>query len=256
MLNIFIGYDTRQPLSLNVLANSIYRQSSKPVSITPLVIDQLPIKRTGLTPFTYSRFLAPYLCNYEGWSLFLDADIILNADIAELFKLADDKYTVMVSKNDKVKFERASVMLFNNAKCGILTPEYIEKAEGLHNIAWANEDEIGDLPREWNHLVGYDEPKPAKLIHYTQGIPEFIETDNCEYSKEWVAEKEKMVYVESWQNIMGSSVHAVECNGVRMPIYMFDLTQNQLKPAYHEKAKQLLDMYGKHISRPKNSSSR
>jgi lipopolysaccharide biosynthesis glycosyltransferase len=115
MLKVFIGYDHRQPISYNVLQHSVFRNSSKPVSITALKIDQLPIGRTGLTPFTFSRFLVPYLCDYKGWALFLDSDILVKGDIAELFNLSDDKYTVMVSKNEK-RFEWASVMLFNNEK--------------------------------------------------------------------------------------------------------------------------------------------
>lgn len=255
MLKVFIGYDPRQPISLNVLSQSIYRKSSKPVAITPLVIEQLPMKRVGLTPFTYSRFLAPYLCNYEGWSLFLDADILLNADIAELFALADDKYTVMVSKNEQ-RFEWASVMLFNNRKCGILTPEYIEKAQGLHGIQWANEEEVGELPGEWNHLVGYDHKRyikgiiqdgrptreliNAKLIHYTQGIPAWPETETCDYSKEWRDEHKILNGAASWESIMGNSVHAVNCNGKMLPRFLFDLEKKAPKIEYAEKVKGLL----------------
>lgn len=251
-LQIFIGIDPRQPVSVSTLINSIYRQSSVPVSITPIVLSQVPLERRGLTEFTYSRFLTPYLSNYEGWSLFLDADILLRADIAELFALADDRYTVMVSKNEH-KFEWASVMLFNNAKCGILTPEYIEKAEGLHGIGFANPDEIGDLPREWNHLVGYDEPRSdAKLVHYTQGIPYWPETRDCEYSKEWWHEFDELERAQSWETIMGPSIHAVNCNGLRMlPKFLFDLQKGEVKVEYQDKVRELLnDQHSPNIKKP------
>lgn len=220
MLRVFIGYDERQAISLQVLISSIYRKSTAPVAITPLVLPTLPLKRTGLTPFTYSRFLAPYLCNYEGWSLFLDADILLNADIAELFALKDDKFAVMVSKNPK-QFEWASVMLFNNAKCRVLTPEFVETAQRLHDCSWVEPDLIGDLPREWNHLVGYDPHNPeAKLIHYTQGIPAFKETQDCEHATKWFEEHKVANSAKSWLELMGSSVHAVQLpNGMRVPKY-------------------------------------
>ena len=39
--------------------------------------------------FSFSRFLVPYLCGYDGWGLFLDADMILTDDIAKLFALKD-----------------------------------------------------------------------------------------------------------------------------------------------------------------------
>lgn len=221
-LKVFIGYDHRQPVSYNVLQQSIIRNSTKPVSITAVCLPQLPYKRQGLTPFTFSRFLVPWLCDYEGWALFLDIDMLVMGDISQLFQLADDKYTVMVSKNEK-RFEWASAMLFNCAKNKILTPEYLEKADGLHQIKWCNEDEIGDFPRDWNHLVGYDKCRsfdnPPKLVHYTQGIPAFSETFDSEFAKEWHKEHELMNGTWPWENLMGNSVHAVTLNGRKVPRY-------------------------------------
>lgn len=209
-LRIFIGYDHRQPISLNVLASSIYTKSSKPVAISPLVIEQLPIKRVGLTPFTYTRFLVPYLCNYQGWALFLDLDMIVQDDISKLFDFKDDSFAVMVSKN-KLKFEWASAILFNCEKCQILTPEYIESAPRLHDCSFVAPELIGEFPNEWNHLVGYDEPRAnPKLIHYTQGVPAFKETVDCEHADKWFLEHQRMNFVKNWQELMGSSVHAAE----------------------------------------------
>lgn len=215
-----IGYDHRQPIALNVLQSSIYRNSSKPVSITPLVLTQLPLKREGLTPFTYSRFLVPYLCEFKGWALFLDLDMIVLGDIAELFNCADDKYSAMVVKN-KMKFEWASAILFNCAKCKMLTPQFVTEHPSLHNMSWLKPDEVGDLPAEWNHLVGYDEPKEnPKLIHYTQGIPAFPETADCEYANSWVEEYKKMNSATTWVDLMGKSVHAAQLpDGTIIPKY-------------------------------------
>ena len=63
MQKVFIGYDPRQPVAYNVLQHSIVIRTEYPVSITPLVLETLPITRKGLTPFTWSRFLVPFLCN-------------------------------------------------------------------------------------------------------------------------------------------------------------------------------------------------
>lgn len=220
MLKIFVGYDHRQPISLNVLASSIYTRSSVPVSIIPLVLNQLPIKRQGLTPFTYSRFLVPYLCDYKGWALFLDLDMLCLTDIKELFDLADDKYAVMVSKNP-IKFEWASMMLFNCEKCTVLTPEFIEAAPKLHDCSWVSDELIGDLPREWNHLVGYDKPRDdAKMIHYTQGVPAFKETNDCEHAQKWFEGHVQLNKVTNWLDLMGNSVHAAQLpDGTRVPKY-------------------------------------
>jgi hypothetical protein len=206
MLRVFIGYDDRQPVAYNVLQFSIATRSSRPVSVTPLIISQLPITRAGLTPFTFSRFLVPWLCDYQGLALFLDIDMLVLGDIAELFDLIDDN-ALMVSKN-RLKFEWASVMLFN---CGhpdnrTLTPDYVQASENIMALGWT--DRIGDLPREWNHLVMYDEPKPAKLVHYTAGIPCFPETKDLDYGPEWMNELKAAMAAKSWQTLMAKSVHA------------------------------------------------
>jgi hypothetical protein len=212
-LRIYIGYDHRQAVSYNVLQFSIFRRASKPVAITPLFLPTLPMTRTGLTPFTFSRFLVPWLSGFQGWAMFLDIDYLCRADIAELFALTDDRYAVMVSKNEK-KFEWASMILFN---CGhpanrILMPHYVEdpkQCRSPHTIDWLPSELVGDLPREWNHLVGYDAPRSdAKLVHYTQGMPIFEETKGSEYAEEWKKEHAKANGTLGWQELMARSVHA------------------------------------------------
>jgi hypothetical protein len=212
-LRIFIGYDHRQAVSYNVLQFSILRRATRPIAITPIVLPTLPLTRMGLTPFTYSRFLVPWLCDFRGWALFLDLDYLCLADISELFALADDRYAAMVSKNVK-KFEWASAILFNCAHPanGILTPEHIQDAQRCrapHGLDWLPSELVGDLPREWNHLVGYDSPrKDARLVHYTQGMPVFEETKGSEYTDEWMAEHQASSQTQGWQELMANSIHA------------------------------------------------
>jgi len=219
-LRIFIGYDHRQAVSFNVLQFSIFRRCSKPVAITPLVLPTLPMTRQGLTPFTFSRFLTPWLSGYQGWAMFMDTDYLCLADIAELFALCDDRYAAMVSKNAK-KFEWASMIMFN---CGhpanrILTPDYVEdpnQSRAPHGLDWLPEALVGDLPREWNHLVGYDQPrKDAKLVHYTQGMPIFEETQGSEYTQEWLTEHQAVNQTQNWQELMARSVHSAKTSSGR-----------------------------------------
>lgn len=217
MLRVFLGFDSRQALTYNVARFSIERRSSVPVSVTPLILEQLPINRSGLTDFTWSRFLVPYLCDFQGTALFLDADVLCLSDIANLFKFADPEKAVSASRN-KHRFEWASVMLFNNAhpQNKILTPEYIETAEGLHGLKWLSNEDVGEFPGEWNHLAGYDEPGPAKLVHFTQGIPIFPETEGSPYAQEWLEEARAMNRVSPWAEIMGRSVHAAQTKDGRL----------------------------------------
>lgn len=209
-LRVFIGVDPRQWLAFTVAAHSIVSRSSIPVSVTPLVYSQLPIKRKGLTEFTFTRYLVPWLCNYEGHALFLDADTLCLADIAELpwehsAGVAVVRHDVSALNGKNIAFERASVMLFDNARCKALTPEYIETGKP-QSFEWASN--YYPLDPAWNHLVGYDTPGPAKIVHFTQGIPCFAETEKDEYAQEWRDELQKALGTVSWQEIMGPSVHA------------------------------------------------
>lgn len=220
MIRIFIGYDPREAVAYNVLAHSIQARASEPVSIAPLMLSQLKAVLTRerhplqSTDFSFSRFLTPYLSDYTGWSVFTDCDMLVLKDIAELWKLRDDRYAVMVVKHDHVpkesvkflgepqsKYEKknwSSVMLFNNARCHALTPEYINRASGLelHQFKWLESDDlIGALPGAWNHLVGYNQARrDAALVHYTLGGPYFPEYANCEYAEAWRAERDAMLH--------------------------------------------------------------
>lgn len=205
MLRVFVGSDPRQPIAYSVLQHSISVRSSAPVSITRLQLDQLPLEREGLTQFTYSRFLVPYLSGYEGVSLFLDADMLCLGDIAELFEYANSPYPVHVVKN-KERFEWSSLMLFNNEHCKVLTPEFVATDKKILSMRWAS---VGDLPESWNHCVGYDPPQDAQLIHYTQGIPVWPQTCNCEYAQEWHDERIAMMSTCSFEELMGPSRHPV-----------------------------------------------
>jgi hypothetical protein len=221
MIRIFIGYDPREAVAFSVLSFSIQESASEPVSITPLKLSQLAAvltrKRDPLqsTDFSFSRFLTPYLSGYAGWSVFMDCDMLMRDDIANLWKLRDDRYAVMVVKHNHVpkettkflgepqsKYEKknwSSVMLFNNARCRALTPDYVNSASGLelHQFKWLGDDAlIGALPERWNHLVGYNKPREdAALVHYTLGGPYFPEFRDCEYSREWFDMRDAMLRV-------------------------------------------------------------
>lgn len=221
-MRVFIGYDPREAAAFSVLAHSIHVRASAPISVTPLMLAQLAgvftRERSALqsTDFAFTRFLTPHLSGYEGWSLFTDCDMLVLDDIAQLWALRDDRYAVMVVKHDHrpreaVKFlgqpqtaypkkNWSSVMLFNNARCRALTPQYVNAASGLelHQFKWlADETFIGELPGRWNHLVGYDPPsRVVSLVHYTLGGPYFEEYRDCEYAEEWRRERDRMLRCE------------------------------------------------------------
>ena len=211
MIRIFIGYDEGEKIAFHVLSESIRQHASEPVSITPIDlyttrnIFKREKQKNQSTEFAFSRFLTPYLSNYEGWSIFMDCDMLLRTDIKALWNNRDNDYAVMCCKHDyepnqNAKFRGAknekfpkknwsSVMLMNNVKCKALTPEYVNTATGLelHQFKWLeSERDIGAIPKTWNWLVGEYEYNPlANNVHFTLGGPYFYDYVNCDYSKEW-----------------------------------------------------------------------
>lgn len=203
---IFIGYDSRERAATNVLIDSLYQRSSIPLSIIPLVTSQLENKEIywrekdpkQSTEFSFTRFLVPYLMNYEGWSIFMDCDMLATCDIKELWEQRNDKYSLMCVKHEhipteKIKFQGevqsvypkknwSSLMLFNNKQCKALTPDYVNNASGLdlHRFNWLeNENKIGEINNEWNYLLEVHNSdlnqniQGKKLVHWTLGGPWF-----------------------------------------------------------------------------------
>jgi len=222
---IFIGFDSKEVVAYHVLAQSIIEHASTPVAFSPIVLSHLQglftRERNALqsTEFSFSRFMVPYLSGYEGWSLFVDCDMLARADIAELWSLRDERFAVMCVKHDyqpktetkflgqtQTKYQKknwSSVMLFNNRRCRALTPDFVNTATGLelHQFKWLDgDDQIGELPSAWNHLVNeYDYRGDAKLVHFTDGGPYFDEYRNDDYAEEWFATRERVLHVTQRQ---------------------------------------------------------
>jgi lipopolysaccharide biosynthesis glycosyltransferase len=211
---VFIGYDPREAIAFHVCANSIIRQSSQPVCIIPLALnlfqDYTETHTDGSNQFIYSRFLVPHLTDFTGWAIFIDGDMIVRGDIAELWNLKNSYNDVMVVKHNyqtcmPVKYLGAknedyprknwsSVILWNCASFPNrkLTPEFIQKSTGseLHRFSWIDDERIGELPKEWNWLPDeYGSNPDAKLLHYTLGAPCFHEFADTPQGNEWHRER-------------------------------------------------------------------
>lgn len=220
---IFIGWDAREPEAYDVAKYSLERRASIPVEVTPIKVAEL--REKGLytrekdplasTEFTYTRFLTPALAGFKGWALFCDCDFLWLGDIAGLVPYTKSDKAVFCVHHDYTPKETtkmdgavqtsyprknwSSLMLFNCEHPSVkkLTPELVNRESGayLHRMQWAKDDEIGELPVEWNWLEGWNE-KPAKgtpnAVHFTRGGPWFEKWQNVDYGDLWLAEKAKL----------------------------------------------------------------
>jgi lipopolysaccharide biosynthesis glycosyltransferase len=222
-MKIFVGYDPREDIAYQVCKHSILTKQPN-AEVRPLVQKELrdagwytrPVDKLASTEFTFTRFLVPELCNFEGWALFIDCDMILTTDIAELFAQSDDQYAVMCVQHDykpkqgtkmdgqtQTVYPRknwSSAMLIN---CGHPSNQQLDmdlvnspeiNGAYLHRFSWLKDEEIGELDHTWNYLVGvYDDIEKPKLIHYTEGGPWFENYRNCEFHQLWKDELQDMM---------------------------------------------------------------
>jgi len=225
MITVYVGYDSSNhgQICANDICIRSIQKYNKSVKIVSLVKSEL--EKKGLfyreydpkqsTEFTYTRFLVPYLNDYQGIAIFCDSDFLYRTDIEELLQYYDPNKAVMCVKheqksvtthkfsgmpqNDYPRKNWSSLMLFNCAhpSCKKLTVEAVSKESPayLHRMIWANDDEIGEIPYQFNYLLGYYFTDDAKAVHYTEGGPWHNEWYNgklpkeCihkEYGKEWI----------------------------------------------------------------------
>ena len=220
-MKIFIGYDSREQEAYDICHYSIKEKTGDTIPIGPLKQSDLrncglytrPANEPASTEFTFTRFLIPQL--YAGqWALFVDCDFVFTASLHELFALCDPKYAVMCCKHDYIpkaatkmdgqkqtaypRKNWSSLVLFNcqHPANKVLTSEIVNSSPGsfLHRFQWLTDDLIGDIPIDWNYLVG-EYPKLSyapKGIHYTNGGPWFPAYEKCDYHEIWTACGERL----------------------------------------------------------------
>ncbi len=218
MIPIYAGFDPREEVGYHTFCSSVIQHSTFPVSITPLHLPTFkwwypPQQRDGTNNFIYTRFLIPFLQDFRGWAIFADgADMVLRADIAELWALRDHNKAVQVVKHDyKTRHPRkyrgtpmeaanedypcknwSSLMLINcnHFNWRTMTPEKVSRTPGseLHRFSFCKPECVGELPAEWNWLADeYGENPQAKLLHWTAGIPAWKAYEHTPHAEDWRA---------------------------------------------------------------------
>jgi hypothetical protein len=187
-LRIYVGASRRDLVAVRVLEYSIRKHASIPVRVIPMV--DLPVPRPRAahnrprTGFSFSRFLVPELASYRGRAVYLDSDMLVFGDVAELeqYPFGDQKVLCTYHEApppvwaDNPSFHpgrHAAVMVLDCSRLGWKIDDIVAQLdEGLvsYERLFADlcleERDIGVLPTEWNHLEHF-EPGVTKLLHYT-----------------------------------------------------------------------------------------
>jgi lipopolysaccharide biosynthesis glycosyltransferase len=203
---VFIGYDPSQHVSFEVLRYSLEKHATEPIDVRAIDAAKIPEFRRDQdplqsTPFTYTRFLVPYLCDYEGIALFMDSDMLALGDVSELFHLPMDGLALRVRQHEynptatvkmggkvQTQYPRknwSSLMLMNNPLLRAWTMDAVSTQTGawLHRFEPIPDEQVGDISEAWNvldHMTG-----PTKLLHYTSGGPWLPGCEDADHADLW-----------------------------------------------------------------------
>jgi hypothetical protein len=219
MLNIYVGWDSREDIAYQVCKYSILKRATIPVNVIPLKQNELrelgiynrPIDALASTEFTFTRFFVPYLNQFTGLSIFCDCDFLWLCDAKELLDLFDPRYAVQVVRHnyepkEGIKMDQkvqhlyprknwSSLIMFNNEHPSnmVLTPQFLNQAHGsvLHQFKWLKDQDLLGLHHKYNWLEGwYKEPISGSpsIIHYTRGNVYFDGFQDVDFADLWKKE--------------------------------------------------------------------
>jgi hypothetical protein len=180
-IRIFVGTDKTQMLAARVLEYSIKKHASMSVDFVPMVDMPVPMPKDPAhqprTGFSFARFLIPSLCGYQGRAIYLDADMLVLADISKVWEFPMNSADILCAEQptEKGRVRQYSVMLMNCANLSWNINEIVNGLnEGKYNYTQlmyefcivSSERISPTLPYEWNCLEHF-EPEKTCLIHYT-----------------------------------------------------------------------------------------
>lgn len=223
-MKIFVGWDPRDDLAAKVCISSLKKHASKPIEV--VLLRDYELRKRGLynrpyrvlengqmvderdfrpfsTQFAFTRFLVPYLADErDDLVLFVDADFLFRADVAELFALASEaplscvhhvyapeEGTKMDGVLQKTYYRKnwSSLMLMRPVELRRhIKLQDVNREDGrwLHGLVWLQDHQIGSIPEEWNWLEGWSRSAYPRAVHFTRGTPDMI-GDHIPYAKEW-----------------------------------------------------------------------
>lgn len=189
-IRVYVGTDDSQMVAVKVLEYSIRKFATRPVEVVPMLNLPVPMPKDPhnrpRTGFSFSRLLIPSLAGFRGRGIYLDADMLVFGDIAEIWDLPMNDCRVHCSRQDvpppqwrdNKHFQpgrQMSVMLLDCARLDWDINKIVRGLdEGQYNyerlmfdLCIVPSNEIGEgIPSVWNSLEHF-EPGKTRLLHYT-----------------------------------------------------------------------------------------
>lgn len=177
MIPIYIGTDPESWLPTQVLKHSILAHTKAEIEFIDLDGLDFGVPRDRqLTGFSFRRWAVPYVNEYRDRALYLDSDIVVLGDVAELAGVFLGKPAAArpIAKNPTLGRYFTSVMVLDCAK---LTHwdyrAWVDRIEdkGFYNATmWVRDgaphaDDFESMDRRWNEMDRVDDD--TRLVHYT-----------------------------------------------------------------------------------------
>lgn len=181
-IRIFCGAARDARLPFEVLAHSIRRHTTRPVEIRAIDNGMAPLpadpRHAPYTEFSFARFAIPALCGHAGRAVYMDSDMLVFRDFAELWDQPFEGAKVLIevgSRGQRDRGKHAAVMLLD---CARLDWRVDEIVAGLgvryeYNDLMAVDPLLAPgemaerIPAGWNDLDTWD-PARTRNLHYTE----------------------------------------------------------------------------------------
>ncbi|MCG6965435.1 MAG: hypothetical protein LJE59_02890 [Chromatiaceae bacterium] len=180
-VRIFVGAHQTEQLAYRVLEYSIRRHTDLPVEMHTIDNSLAPPPKDdrflAYTNFSFGRFAIPREAGYQGRAIYMDSDMIVFRDIAEIWEMPFDGAKIMVEQiTDETRGagRLTAVMVMD---CGALhwdVDDIMDRLgvdydyDGLISVyPLLQEGDLQDrLPIGWNSLDRFTDQ--TRLLHYTK----------------------------------------------------------------------------------------
>jgi hypothetical protein len=241
-LRIFCGADRSQQLPFKVLAHSIERHTDRPVDIRLIDNAASPAptdpRHAPYTEFSFARFAIPALCGFAGKAVYMDSDMLVFADMAELWDVPLGQARIAIeigSRDQETRGRHAAMMLLD---CSRLAWNVDDIVAGLgtrydYNALMAIDPLLqpGDMqeliPAGWNDLDRYAAGHTRNL-HYTEIRTQPWVFAGHPHGDLWVRELRSML--DSGE-IDADEVRAEVAEGFARPSLLVELALEPAPPA-------------------------